>query len=148
MLSRRRVLRPAIGAGLGLAVIAGFGLSASPPGSGGRAANAAEARAIASAYRSSPLGGVNQVPRANYRIVGMRVSKLAPTWATARQVPTAAARATFQPAYGVLVRLAQTRGAPGPWVLVDVGSSDVGCRVAPRRVLNDLRLGCASGPAL
>ena len=91
---------------------------------------------------------MNRVPRANYRIVGIRVSKLAPTWATARQVPTAAAAATFQPAYGVLVRLARTRGAAGPWVLVDVGSSDVGCKVAPRRVLTDLRLGCATGPAL
>ena len=37
MNARRRVLRPAMGAGLVLAVIAGFGLSASPPGSGGRA---------------------------------------------------------------------------------------------------------------
>ncbi len=148
MNARRRVLRPAIGAGLVLAVIAGFGLSASPPGSGGRAANAAEARAITTAYRSSPLGDVNQVPRANYRIVGIRVSRLAPTWATARQVPTAAGEATFQPAYGVLVRLARTRGAPGPWVLVDVGSSEVGCKVAPRRVLTDLRLGCPDGTGL
>jgi len=117
-------------------------------GSGGRAANAAEAPAIVTAYRASPLGDVNLVPRANYRIVGIRVSKLAPTWATARQVPTAAGGATFQPAYGVLVRLARTRGAAGPWVLVDVGSSDVGCRVAPRPVLTDLRLGCPDGTGL
>ena len=57
----------------------------------------AEARAIVKAHASSPLGEVNQVPRANYRLVGIRVSKLAPSWATARQVPTPAAGATSSP---------------------------------------------------
>jgi hypothetical protein len=147
-MSARPIIRTAIGVCLGLGVAAGFGLGAAPPGTGGRAANAAEARAIVSAYRSSPLGDVNRVPRSWYRIVGIRVSKLAPTWATARQVPTAAGRANFQPAYGVLVRLARTRGAPGPWVLVDVGSSGVGCKVAPGRVLADLGLGCPGGTGL
>ena len=148
MIPRPRLLGPVIGAGLGIAVLAGVGLSGSSSGNGGRPATAAEARAIVSAYRSSPLGDVNRVPRGNYRIVGIRVSKLAPAWATARQVPTPAARATFQPAYGVLVRLARTPGAAGPWVLVDVGSAEVGCGVAPRRVLADLHLSCTSGRGL
>ena len=132
----------------GLCLLAGVAVSAAQPGSGGRPASAAEARAITAAYRSSSLGGVNRVPRSNYRFTGIRVSTLAPAWATAQQVPTAAGRGTFQAAYGVLVRLANRQGAPGPWVLVDVGSSDVGCSVAPTRVLANLRLSCASGPRL
>jgi len=148
MICCRRVFGPVIAAGLGIAILAGAGLGGASPGANGRPATAAEAHAIVTAYRSSALGDVNRVPRANYRIVGIRVSKLAPAWATARQVPTPAARATFQPAYGVLVRLARTPGATGPWVLVDVGSSEVGCGVAPRRVLAELRLSCAPGTGL
>ena len=148
MICCRRVFGPVIAAGLGVALLAGVGLGRPSSGTNSRPATAAEGRAIVKAYRSSALGDVNRVPRANYRIVGIRVSKLAPAWATARQVPTPAARATFQPAYGVLVRLARTPGAAGPWVLVDVGSSEVGCRVAPRRVLTDLHLSCAPGAGL
>jgi hypothetical protein len=148
MKPRRVVLGPAIVVGLGVVMLAGAGVNGSPAASGGRPATAAEARAIVTAYRSSPLGEVNRVPRANYRFVGIRVSKLARSWATARQVPTPAAGATFQPAYGVLVRVATTPRGAGPWVLVDVGSSEVGCAVAPKRVLADLRLSCAPGTGL
>ena len=148
MKCHRLVLAPAIVACLGVAIFAGAGLTGSPAASGGRPATAAEARAIVKAYRSSPLGDVNLVPRANYRFVGIRVSKLARSWATARQVPTPAAGATFQPAYGVLVRVSPTPRGAGPWVLVDVGSSEVGCAVAPKRVLADLHLSCAPGTGL
>ena len=147
MKPRRLVLVSAIVAGLGVAILANAGLNGSPA-AGGRPATTAEARAIVKAYSSSPLGEVNQVPRANYRFVGIRVSKLAPSWATARQLPTPATGATFQPAYGVLVRVAVTLKGAGPWVLVGVGSSDVGCVVAPKRVLADLHLGCAPGTGL
>jgi len=138
-------------AGLAIAtglMLAGSAAPAAAPGSGGRAASAAEARAITTAFRSSPLGGVNKVPKAQYRITRIRVSTLAPTWATAQQVATAAGRNTFQPGYGVLVRLANTANAPGPWVLVDVGTAFVGCDVAPARVLTNLRLSCPSGQRL
>ena len=95
MKPRRLVLVSAIVAGLGVAILANAGLNGSPA-AGGRPATTADARAIVKAYSSSPLGEVNQVPRANYRFVGIRVSKIAPSWATAWQVPTPAAGATFQ----------------------------------------------------
>ena len=147
MKPRRLVLVSAIVAGLGVAILANAGLNGSPA-AGGRPATTAEARAIVKAYSSSPLGEVNQLPRANYRFVGIRVSKIAPSWATAWQLPTPATGATFQPASGVLVRVAVTLKGAGPWVLVGVGSSDVGCVVAPKRVLTDLHLGCAPGTGL
>ena len=143
-----RVVISVLAVGLCSSVLVGVAVSAAQPGRGGRPATAAEARAITAAYRSSSLGDVNRVPRSRYRFTGIRVSRLAPAWATAQQVPTPAGRATFQAAYGVLVRLANRPGAAGPWVLVDVGSSDVGCGVAPARVLADLRLSCSSGPRL
>jgi len=86
-------LASALAAGLCAAVLVGVAVSAVEPGSGGRPATAAEARAITAAYRSSSLGDVNRVPRSRYRITRIRVSTLAPTWATAQQVPTRAGRA-------------------------------------------------------
>ena len=80
MKPRRLVLVSAIVAGLGVAILANAGLNGSPA-AGGRPATTAEARTIVKAYASSPLGEVNQVPRANYCFVGIRVSKLAPSWA-------------------------------------------------------------------
>ena len=54
MKRRRVVFGSAIAACLGAAIFAGAGLNGSPAASGGRPATAAEARAIATAYRSSP----------------------------------------------------------------------------------------------
>ena len=43
-------------------------------------------------------------------------------------------------AYVVLIRLARA-DRPGPWAVVDAGSSQVACGIAPTSVLRDLGLG-------
>jgi hypothetical protein len=131
--------------GMALAMSAAGVGSALGASGGSRPASAAERAAIERAYVTSPLGGVNRVPRSHYRVTGVRVSRLAPDWATAQQVPRPAFRGTLQGAYGVLLRLPERPGAAGPWVLVDVGTASVGCTIAPARVLAGLRVPCPPG---
>jgi hypothetical protein len=103
-------------------------------------ASRSQANAVAQAVRSSPVGGINQVPTRRYTVSNVRISTVSRAWAMASLVPTKAFRNSFQTATVVAVRLAGTRR----WVVVDLGSAQVGCGTAPNVVLADL-LGLKNG---
>ena len=56
------------------------------------------------------------------------------TWAIAQLVARPAFRTTFQNATVLAIRAAGTNG----WVVVDLGAAEVGCGIAPNKVLADL----------
>lgn len=124
---------------------AGAALATAGPAVADHAPTPSEARQIKSAIRTTSLAGIDEVPRNQYVIRGIRVSTVSPWWATAVQAARPAFRSTFQGGYVVLVRTAPAN-EPGPWVVIDAGSSGVGCLIAPFRVLQDLRIGdCPAG---
>ena len=104
-----------------------------------RAAKPAEARAITAAVKNSPVAGLRAV-RSRFNVTGIRVSTRSAYWASANVTPKPAFEATFQSGYAVLIRLARA-DRPGPWAVVDAGSSQVACGIAPTSVLRDLGLG-------
>lgn len=103
-------------------------------------ASRSQANAVTQAVRSSPVGGIDKVPARRYTVGKVRISTLSRAWAMASLVPTRASRNTFQTATVIAVRLAGTR----TWVVVDLGSAQVGCGIAPNAVIADL-LGLRSG---
>ena len=115
---------------LALAVMATYVV----PAEASRAANAKERSALTAAVHATRVAGLNTVPRSHYRVTGQRVSTVSRNWASARLVATPAARSTFQNAIVVAVKPAGTN----QWVVVDLGSADVGCGIAPNKVLADL----------
>jgi hypothetical protein len=104
-----------------------------------RSAKPAEARSITAAVKSSPTAGLRQV-RNRFDVTRIRVSTKSAWWATASVAAKPAYRTTFQGGYAVLLRLNRA-DRPGPWVVVDAGSSLVACGIAPTSVLRDLGLG-------
>lgn len=104
------------------------------PAGASRAANAKERRALTQAVHASPVGGINKVPRSHYRVSGQRVSTVSKSWAIAQLVATPAFRDSFQNATVLAIRPAGTTS----WVVVDVGTAEVGCGIAPNKVLADL----------
>jgi hypothetical protein len=116
----------------GLAVIAAM-IWAVPAGAS-RSANTTERQGLTNAVRSSSVGGLNRVPGSHYTVTGQRVSTKSRNWGIARLVATSAFRSTFQNSVAVAVKLAGTNR----WVVVDVGTSMVGCGIAPNVVLADL----------
>lgn len=110
------------------------GLSWVAPAEASRPANAKQRVALASAVHSSRVAGLNQIPRSEYRVVDQRVSTVSRNWASARLVATPAFRSSFQNVIVVAVKLAGT----DQWVVVDLGSAEVGCGTAPNKVLADL----------
>ena len=104
-----------------------------------RAAKPAEARAITAAVKNSPVAGLRAV-RSRFNVTGIRVSTRSAYWASANVTPKPAFEATFQSGYAVLIRLARA-DRPGPWAVVDAGSSQVACGIAQTSVLRDLGLG-------
>ena len=114
------------------------------PAAASRPANARERSGLIEATHASKVGGLNKVPRGHYRVADQRVSTVSTNWASARLVATPAFRSSFQNAVVVAVRLAGT----SQWVVVDLGSADVGCGIAPNKVLADLfktKTPCPSG---
>jgi hypothetical protein len=105
-----------------------------------KSASRSQATAVAQAVRSSPVGGINKVPTSRYSVRRVRISTVSSAWAMASLVPTKAARNKFQASTAVLVKPA----GGSRWVVVDVGSAQVGCGIAPNAVLADL-LGLKSG---
>jgi hypothetical protein len=105
-------------------------------------ATPAQAKAVAQAVRSSPVAGINKVPTRRYVVTKVRISTVSKAWAMASLQPTRAFRNSFQAALVVAVQPAGTRR----WVVVDLGSAEVGCGIAPDAVLADL-LGLKSGEA-
>lgn len=103
-------------------------------------ATRAQARAVTQAVRSSPVGGINKVPTKRYVVTRVKISTVSKAWAMASLQPTKAFRNSFQAASVVAVQPAGTR----KWVVVDLGSAEVGCGIAPNAVLADL-LGLKAG---
>jgi hypothetical protein len=97
-------------------------------------ATSSQASAVAKAVKSSPVDDIDKVPAKRYSVTDVRVSTVSKAWAMASLVPTKPYRNTFQPATVVAVKPAGTR----EWVVVDLGTAEVGCGIAPNRVLADL----------
>lgn len=103
-------------------------------------ATSPQAAAVAKAVRSTHVDDMNKVPSKRYTVTNVRISTVSKSWAMASIEPTKAYRNSFQSAIAVAVRPAGTR----EWVVVDVGSAQVGCGIAPNAVLADL-LGLKGG---
>jgi len=115
--------------------------------SASRAPTTKEQKGIANAVLATHVAGLNTVPRSHYRVTGERVSSVSGSWAKAEVVARPAYRSTFQNASVVAVRLAGT----SQWVVVDLGSAQVGCGIAPNKVLADLfstKTPCPSGTGI
>jgi len=97
-------------------------------------ATRAQEKAVTQAVKSSPLGGINTVPANRYRVANVKISTVSRAWAMASLVPAKAFRNSFQAATIVAVQPAGT----SKWVVVDLGSAQVGCGIAPNVVLADL----------
>jgi hypothetical protein len=95
--------------------------------------SAADAAAITAAIRHSEL--TSQVPQDAYQVVGAKLSRTDPAWAWAQLLPVTG---TIDRAQGVLHRTA------AGWQLVQLGTYEVGCSVAPPQVRADLGLDCPS----
>jgi hypothetical protein len=136
-------LRATLIAGL---VITAATVCAAPAGAS-RAANAKDRRALSSAVHTSPVGGIDKLPRSHYRVTGQRVSTVSKSWAIAQVVATRPFRGSFQNATVLAIKPAGT----SEWVVVDVGTADVGCGIAPNKVLADLfktKQPCPSGEGI
>ena len=97
-----------------------------------------EAVAITKAFKHTKLAGLNRVA-SHVNVVRIRISTVNPRYARANLNAKPRYRNTFQNGYGVArYRLV----APKRWVVIDVGSSGVGCGKVPRAVRKDLKLTC------
>ncbi len=93
------------------------------------------AAAIATAVRASPL--TSQVPSDGYTVTGIRLAASDPAWAWVQLRPRVT---TVGPADGIVHHTA--RG----WQLAEVGTFEVGCGLAPSRVLHDFDVTCPPVP--
>ena len=94
-------------------------------------ATASQKTAITTAIQTTSVAGLNQVPQANYTVGKTVLYAGSKYWARASIVPTSAAKATFQGSIAVLAR----SGGTNTWTVLDIGTSGVGCRVAPKGVV-------------
>ncbi|MBL7632747.1 hypothetical protein I7412_37465 [Frankia sp. CN6] len=92
---------------------------------------AADAAAITAAIRGSDL--TRMVPPNDYRVAGIRISRGDPNWAWAELLPVTD---TVDRAQGVL------RRTESGWLLMQLGSAEVGCSIVPPQVRADLALDC------
>jgi hypothetical protein len=132
----RLVALALIGAAVFLTLVASAGAR--------RAPSSQARRALIAAVHTSSVGGLNKIPRSHYRVTDAQISSVSRSWASARLTATTAYRSSFQSATIVAVQPAGT----GRWVVVDLGSAQVGCSIAPNRVLQDLfrtKRPCGSG---
>jgi hypothetical protein len=105
-----------------------------PAAQAAKPATSAQLSAITKAVHTSTVGGIQSVPRSHYTVTKAKISTVSSGWATADITPTKAAQATLQSAYAFFIQPAGTKS----WVLVDLGSAEVGCGLAPNNVINDL----------
>jgi hypothetical protein len=132
-------MRHARSAAIALAVAA-LALTLSSSALASKRATPAQVKALIRAVRTTPVAGIDKVPTNRYQVSGVKISTVGKAWATASLVPTKRFQGTFQGAYVLAVQLAGT----GSWVVVDAGSAEVGCGIAPDPVLADL-LGLKAG---
>lgn len=128
-----------------IAALAGVAAVATTAGAAkehARAPKPAERTGITAATRTA----IPAADRGKFQVTGIRVSSRSSYWAKAVISPRPAYRTQFDAAYVILVRSA----ASGKWTLLDLGTSQVGCAIAPISVLNDLGVGaeCGSGDRL
>ena len=95
--------------------------------------SAKQARAIERAVKATPEA--KGLPKGSYRVTGKRVSTLSRFWAFAHISPRDGFEDTVGGADVILVRPATSRR----WVPLEIGTGEVGCGVAPVRVIADLR---------
>jgi hypothetical protein len=94
--------------------------------------SAADAAAIARAVKASPY--TSAVPANQYEVTGTVLASSDPTWAYTELHPTVE---DVDRAEGVLHRTSS-----GGWELVQLGTYELGCGVAPSAVLRDFHLEC------
>jgi hypothetical protein len=99
-----------------------------------RAPRSGERQAIANAVLTTHVAGLNKVPKTHYRVTGERVSTVSSAWAKAEIVARPGFQSSLQNASVIAVRPAGTN----QWVVVDLGTAEVGCGIAPNKVLADL----------
>ena len=127
----------------GIAAAAALALLIAAPGAtASKRPTSSQAAAITRAVQTSEVGGMDRVPRNRYVVSHRRISTVETSWAYARVQPRKRFRDTFQSAYVMLVNPAGTR----TWVVVDLGSAQVGCGVVPAAVISDLVGGDAGCP--
>jgi hypothetical protein len=117
-----------------------FALLPSASALASKSATPSQTRALTRAIRTTAVAGIDKIPTNRYRVSRVRISTVSKAWATASLLPTKLSKDTFQSSYVVAVNLAGTSS----WAVVDVGSAEVGCGVAPDSVLADL-LGLKAG---
>jgi hypothetical protein len=86
---------------------------------------------IATAVRTSPF--TSEVPPGNYEVTGTKLAASDPSWAWTELRPKVA---DLEGAVGVL------HETDGTWVLVQLGTYEVGCDITPPQVREDLDLAC------
>jgi ABC-type glycerol-3-phosphate transport system substrate-binding protein len=105
-----------------------------------KTATAAQLRALTRAIRTTPVAGIDKIPANRYRVSRAKISTVSTSWASAWVEPTKRFQATLQ---GIEV-VAVKPGGTSTWVVVDAGTAEVGCGIAPNAVLADL-LGLKAG---
>jgi hypothetical protein len=105
-----------------------------------KSATSAQLKALTRAIRATPVAGINTIPTNRYQVSRAKISTVSTSWASAWVEPTKRFQATLQGIEVVAVRLA----GKSTWVVVDAGTAEVGCGVAPNSVLADL-LGLKAG---
>lgn len=105
-----------------------------------KSATPAQIKALTRAIHATPVAGINTIPANRYRVSRAKISTVSTSWASAWVEPTKRFQATLQSIEVVAVRLA----GKSTWVVVDAGTAEVGCGVAPNSVLADL-LGLKAG---
>ncbi len=95
-------------------------LVAAAPAAASRRPTEGQAAAITRAVQTSPVGGMNRVPRNRYVVSHRRISTVEKSWAYARIQPRKRFQSTFQSAYVMLVNpagiadLGRRRSRVGP----------------------------------
>lgn len=125
---------------LAAALTAGTAIAGAVPTarSHARAPRPAERAAIAKAS----LATIPQAERARFRVQSIRVSTRSRWWAKSVTAPRPKFRTQYEGAYLILVRSAVSN----QWTVLDIGTSGVGCLIAPHRVLLDLGVGGECAP--
>jgi hypothetical protein len=103
-------------------------------------ATPAQVKALTRAIHATPVAGINRIPVNRYRVERAKISTVSTSWASAWVEPTKRFQATLQGIEVVAVR----PGGTSAWVVVDAGTAEVGCGIAPDPVLADL-LGLKAG---
>jgi hypothetical protein len=136
---RMRRTSPAATARLAALTVLGL-LALSSSALASKSATPVQLKALTRAIHTTPVAGINAIPANRYRVSRARISTVSTSWASAWVEPTKRFQATLQGIEVVAVKLA----GKSTWVVVDAGTAEVGCGVAPNPVLADL-LGLKAG---